>query len=815
MADEDQRDLATNRLLEIIRGKGGVKPGQSTEPPAPSRAAPSSEPSRSEPAPSRSGALTPKLSGLSGTSATEPAFPPPPKPEPTPEAPARRPGMGLLDKVLAKPSSQPSRPTPVQAPSAPAGVKPETAPRPSVAPSPPAPRPAPTTTAPPTRVIERKSRDTAEPAPDSALPDSLLPFPQRILKRLKSSKPAVKLPTGGVGQPSKPIRIEKPPAPKAVVKAKGKRIFSVDFGTSSVKVVELVRQGNRIALAGLYMSAIPVAMRKNPATLPILQTKLLREMIPSDRIKGAEFHVVIQDKSAQSRTVSIPGGAAKELVNAIKFQIKKDLPFPLDNCEIAYNGFDPKLTGKQEFEILAADRRAIETPLGILEEMDLLPSVVTSAPTAAQFLIKDYTGIASGPGAVVLADIGASKTTITIVDSDRVVLSRTVLTGGDDFTNVLTGVAIGPNGEEFNDLQAEKYKIDIGLPAERDPSAAMMKSSILMRPIAERIATEINRSLDFYRRERPSGEIKKIILCGGGALLKRLPEFLSENIGAEIVLGTPAARLMFVQGTGEAIELAATESGPFYLPALAVALDEGKAINMLPQKVRSALRLRAARGVIAPAAFAVMILLVSIYALAVRQRMVTEVEYEKIKSQLSDLDLWRTRSFAAEEQFNKLASELGDRQSDYDSIKTGDPEVSSYLKAFSNLVPENVYLEKLETKFLPEVASDSSSATSSSPAPGGGSFGFESMMSTFTKSFGNPLSGANSQQNRAAPVKRPVFGRVIELNGTIYPFGTMTDVQLVDFVFSLENSGHFRDVAVDSMAVIEAGKVKFRIICGI
>ena len=88
-------------------------------------------------------------------------------------------------------------------------------------------------------------------------------------------------------------------------------------------------------------------------------------------------------------------------------------------------------------------------------------------------------------------------------------------------------------------------------------------------------------------------------------------------------------------------------------------------------------------------------------------------------------------------------------------------------------------------------------------------------MSTFTKSFGDPLSANNAKKTQAAPVKRPVFGRVIELYGTIYSFGTMTDVQLVDFVFSLENSGHFRDVAVDSMAVAESGKVKFRIICGI
>jgi len=60
-----------------------------------------------------------------------------------------------------------------------------------------------------------------------------------------------------------------------------------------------------------------------------------------------------------------------------------------------------------------------------------------------------------------------------------------------------------------------------------------------------------------------------------------------------------------------------------------------------------------------------------------------------------------------------------------------------------------------------------------------------------------------------------VFGRVLDLRGNVYAQGSLTDVQLVDFVFALENSGWFRAVSVDSTATQTDGRRYFRIICGI
>jgi len=795
--DEQQRELATNRLLEIIRGKG-TAPAKPPESPAPAAAKPPAPP------------VAPPLPGPAPMGDSYPRSPRPTAPAtPEPTTPAdstpKRPGMGLLDKVLSKPA-------------VPVAAKPQPAERAAPLPS-------------PVEAVseQTKDRETAgkgtegeadgakEAAEAYTLPDSLLPFAERLKRRFasvgaKRAKKAKTAPTTPAATP--PVSRKKKPLVALKLKTafvKGKRLIGIDIGTAGIKVIELLQQGNRETITNLQMRSIPVGNRKNPASLPVLHAKLLKEMLPPERTRNADIRVLISDKGAQLRNVSIPGGNPKELVNAIKFQIKKDLPFPLDVCEIVYRGYNPKAVGKQDLEILAVDKRVYEPPIALLDELDLLPSVITSAPAGQRFLVQDYAGIAAGSGAVVVVDIGASKTTITILDNEKLILSRTLNSGGDDFTEVLSGIALTPSSEELTYEQAEKYKLDFGLQSERDPGA--MKAAILTRPIAERISTEINRSLDFYRRERPGGEIKKIILVGGGALMKRLPEFLAENVGAEIALGSPTARIPLGTGVSEEVEETLANYGPLFLPVLAVALHDGKDLNMIPPSVKASLKLNAARGVIAPAALSVVVMLIALYTLALSSLNRGEENFEKIKQQLKDLDQWRSKSFAAEAEFAKLTTELRDRKADFDSIRIGEPDIPRYLKAISNLTPENLYLEKIETKFIG--GEDSSKIATEVEKNDPNAMDMESVLEKFSKSFGDPFAAENEAKAKAPPVKRPIYGRVIELSGIVYSQGTLTDVLLVDFVFSLENSGHFRDVAVDSMSAEQSGKVAFRILCGL
>src|SRR3990172_2346146 len=113
----------------------------------------------------------------------------------------------------------------------------------------------------------------------------------------------------------------------------------------------------------------------------------------------------------------------------------------------------------------------------------------------------------------------------------------------------------------------------------------------------------------------------------------------------------------------------------------------------------------------------------------------------EINKQLKDLNQSRVKFFDSTSQFEELVQQLHARQADFDSIRMGEPEIPRYLKAFSNLTPENVYLNKLATKYVSETDEEKDEEeTGQVDAPI--QFKMESVMSSFTKSFGDPLSAA-------------------------------------------------------------------------
>jgi len=781
---DEQRELATNRLLEIIRsGRGaeGGAPGVSeTTAPVESPEAPVAVARFRTPEPN---VVREELHEVAEAA----------------QSAAPRPTSSALEELLRKArSTPPSTPTPEPPPTVggkPIRIEPLEPPRPPSEPG-------------PLKKIEDAPEFNAaelEMLLHSSPLQDLWRKVERQLKPRRSPK-SDSPPTSGKASPPKE---KKPPLH---IGAKGKRIFVLDIGSAAVKVVELVRSGTTLQIVALDQRTIPIGMRKAGGGSGLLMSKLIGELLPSSRLKKAELRAILPDRSSVVRRVSVPGGAAKELANAIKFQIKKDLPFALDTCEVAHRGWNPKEKGKQELEILAVDGKVLNERMSWLEQSELVPSTITAAPAANRALVRDYAGIPTGPGAVLCVDIGAAKTAISILEGSTLIFARTFASGGDDFTAALTGAPLGPSGEELTEPQAEKYKIDIGLPGDRD--TALMRAAVILRPVVERLSTEINRSLDVYRRDRSGAEVSKMLLFGGGSQLKRLPEFLSENIGLDVIVGSPLSRLQAHRSRASEVMEAASEAGPVYMPALAVGLDDGKSLSILPAALKTQLKLKAARAVITPILLGLMGLLTLFYASALRRSVVVERDYEKVHAEIADLDKVRGQFLEAEAQVQDLTRAFAERRQDFESIRIGEPEIPRYLKAISNLVPDNIYLVQMQTLFVPEVEEKSSNTKKSKSPDEPAGFNIGDILTSFSSAFGSPLT-AGDDSVRARISKRPIFGRVLELEGNLYPQGRLTDVQLVDFVFTLENSGHFRDVAVDSVAVLANGRLRFRILCGI
>ena len=87
--------------------------------------------------------------------------------------------------------------------------------------------------------------------------------------------------------------------------------------------------------------------------------------------------------------------------------------------------------------------------------------------------------------------------------------------------------------------EAEKYKFEYGVTEERVAQADGVGLSTLEisdKPTEEQIVIEVKRSLRYYVKEAGNSDFRKVLLVGGSAKLKGLPEYLQEqlNIPTEV-----------------------------------------------------------------------------------------------------------------------------------------------------------------------------------------------------------------------------------------------------------------------------------------
>jgi hypothetical protein len=189
---------------------------------------------------------------------------------------------------------------------------------------------------------------------------------------------------------------------------------------------------------------------------------------------------------------------------------------------------------------------------------------------------------------IAVIDMGKSLTDLNIYHSCQLELSRKVSVAGIDLTRSLMSALFTSAGKiELTMEKAESIKREFGIPAPGESyliqgkiTAAQVLS--LLRPKLEQLASEISRSFDYYREKIGGGKVDRIILFGGGAQLKGLPEYLNAELGLPVELGNP---LHDVDPLCDEV-IPNKEDALRLVRAIGASLGEASEINLLPESIR-------------------------------------------------------------------------------------------------------------------------------------------------------------------------------------------------------------------------------------
>jgi type IV pilus assembly protein PilM len=343
---------------------------------------------------------------------------------------------------------------------------------------------------------------------------------------------------------------------------KNSRVIGIDVGTSSVKVIQLRKEKGKAILetygeiaTGPYRG---LSVGQAAILTPDKLAELMRDLFKESNITTNLGSFSIPLSASLLVNIEIPKVEKEMMDKVIPIEARKYIPVPisevaLDWWVIPTTQINPEAeTGKLEILVVAVHNSIVS------QYRELAQNITVES---AFFEIETFSSIrsvfAGDMAATVILDLGASTTKMAIVDYGIVRLSHTVARGAQDIT---LGISRSL-GVDFN--KAEEIKRQVGL-VEHFSGGEVAPT---INTVVEYIFADVAKVMSAYQAKHRRA-VGKIILIGGGALLKGILEVAQKSFEVPVVLGKPFENVV----SPAFLETMLAEAGPGFAVSIGLAL---------------------------------------------------------------------------------------------------------------------------------------------------------------------------------------------------------------------------------------------------
>lgn len=336
--------------------------------------------------------------------------------------------------------------------------------------------------------------------------------------------------------------------------------LGVDIGSSSIKVAELLNFKGRPRLSTYGFT------EKNPANITdtglISDTAeaaaILKDILKKAKTTSTKAVAALPNFSVFTSVLTLPALNKKDLAAAISWEAKKIIPMPLEEIILDWKVIE-------EFETVEAGNADTRIDKSVMQEASPFKKIFSKPKKnvrilltgASKNLIKKYVDIFQRSGlsllsletesfalirslvgtdksTVMIVDMGASTSSLTVVSGGVPLLTRSLELGGQSITKAISS-ALNVNLD-----RAEQFKQDLAMDMETSENSLPSTVERSFSPILN----EIKYTINTYNENNPK-KIEKIILTGGTALIGHLTGYLSNTFNINCYVGDPFARIIF------------------------------------------------------------------------------------------------------------------------------------------------------------------------------------------------------------------------------------------------------------------------------
>ncbi|QBI21522.1 type IV pilus assembly protein PilM [Egibacter rhizosphaerae] len=339
--------------------------------------------------------------------------------------------------------------------------------------------------------------------------------------------------------------------------------IGLDIGSTAVRAAQVSTGRGLPKLERLGQVLLPAgAVRDGEIEDPEAVAEAIRTLWSTYKLKGKKVALGLANQQVVVRQMDLPSLPENELRESLDFQVQDTIPIPTDQAVLDFVVLDeyegPEGEPLTRILLVAAQRTMVDSLVDVAQRAKLEPTLLDLDAFA---VLRSMGGseFIGGEGAELLIDVGGSVTNLIVHENGRPLFVRILLMGGDDITSTLTA-SLGLSFEQAEQLKAQHGYHD-------DPQDDV---GTLISERATRFVDEIRGSIDYYHAQVEAIPVRRAMLAGGGSLLPRLADQLSDALGVEVTRGRPTAELETDKAPTAPGEL--DEAEPFLAVAIGLAM---------------------------------------------------------------------------------------------------------------------------------------------------------------------------------------------------------------------------------------------------
>jgi len=348
-----------------------------------------------------------------------------------------------------------------------------------------------------------------------------------------------------------------------VIQPKHTRI-GVDVGATGVRAVQLLRSGTTYTVRAIARSERPVG---EPDDGGLSLERRVASCMQSGGFRGRSALVGARAGEIEYHLLNLPAAVAArsddEASRAVRWEVASLMGESVENVEARHWLVPPPSAPGPNTLAVGARTDSVRRTFDALTNAG---AVCTTIDTPATALCRVACALRPPPPRAVwgILDLGHDQTRLVICVDETPVLIRSVGPGGNGWTrSIAESLRISITAAEIHKREHGIARTPRGVRGDDGTDVPSRElGSILygaLRSDLNGIAGETMRSFRYVLGCYAGREVDELVLVGGGASMKLLPEFLNENVGATVhrasdYLERSDCRIRFSSGRGDPFE---------------------------------------------------------------------------------------------------------------------------------------------------------------------------------------------------------------------------------------------------------------------